>query len=68
MLGVGTDIDRRTVAAIHRREEGAFEIRQRELFTTESGRFLYATRLGVDICFSATATDATDAVADVFSS
>ena len=50
-LGLRTDIDRRTVTAIHRREERAFEIRQRELFTTESGRFLYATRLGVDICF-----------------
>ena len=39
-LGLRTDIDRRTVTAIHRREERAFEIRQRDLFTPESGRLL----------------------------
>ena len=38
VLGSGTDIDRRAVTAIHRREERAFEIRQRDLFTPESGR------------------------------
>ena len=43
-LGLGTDIDRRAVTAIHRSEERAFEIRQRDLFPTESGRLLYGTR------------------------
>ena len=43
-LGLRTDIDRRTVTAIHRREERAFEIRQRDLFTPESGRLLSSSR------------------------
>ena len=51
VLGSGTDIDRRAVTAIHRREERAFEIRQRDLFTPESGRLLYGSRLGADVCF-----------------
>ena len=51
VLGSGTDIDRRTVTAIHRREERAFEIRQRDLFTPESGRLLSSSRLDVDVCF-----------------
>ena len=67
-LGLGADIDRRAVAAIHRREERAFEIRQRELFTPEAGRLLYSSRLDVDVCFSAVDTDAPDAVSDVFPS
>ena len=50
-LGLGTDIDRRAVTAIHRREECAFEIRQRDLFTPESGRLLSSSRLGADVCF-----------------
>ena len=50
-LGLRTDIDRRTVTAIHRREERAFEIRQRDLFTPESGRLLSSSRLDVDVCF-----------------
>ena len=51
VLGSGTDIDRRAVTAIHRREERAFEIRQRDLFTPESGRLLYGSRLGADRLF-----------------
>ena len=51
LLGSGADVDRRTVAGIHRREERAFEIRQRDLFTTESGRLFYRARLGVYVCF-----------------
>ena len=51
VLGSGTDIDRRAVTAIHRREERAFEIRQRDLFTPESGRLLSSSRLDVDVCF-----------------
>ena len=50
-LGLRTDIDRRAVTAIHRREERAFEIRQRDLFTPESGRLLSSSRLDVDVCF-----------------
>ena len=50
-LGLGTDIDRRAITAIHRSEEHAFEIRKRELFTPESGRLLSSSRLGVDVCF-----------------
>ena len=50
-LGLGTDIDRRAITAIHRSEERAFEIRQRDLFTPESGRLLSSSRLGVDVCF-----------------
>ena len=67
VLGSGTDIDRRSVAAIHRREERAFEIRQRNLFSLESGRLLYGTHLGIDICFSAVDTDTPGAVSDMFS-
>ena len=51
VLGSGADIDCRAVTAIHRREERAFEIRQRDLFTPESGRLLSSSRLGVDVCF-----------------
>ena len=40
-LGLRTDINRRAVTAIYRSEEGAFEIRQRDLFTPESGRLRY---------------------------
>ena len=50
-LGLRTDINRRAVTAIYRSEEGAFEIRQYDLFPSESGRLLYSSRLGVDICF-----------------
>ena len=50
-LGLGTDIDRRAITAIHRSEERAFEIRQRDLFTPESGRLLSSSRLDVDVCF-----------------
>lgn len=50
-LGLRTDINRRAVTAIYRSEEGAFEIRQYDLFPSESSRFLYSSRLGVDICF-----------------
>ena len=51
VLGSGADIDCRAVTAIHRREERAFEIRQRDLFTPESGRLLSSSRLDVDVCF-----------------
>ena len=50
-LGLRTDINRRAVTAIYRSEEGAFEIRQYDLFPSESSRLLYSSRLGVDICF-----------------
>ena len=36
-LGAGTDIDCRTVTAIHRYEKGLFEVGQHDLFTSESG-------------------------------
>ena len=66
VLGSGADIDRRTVTAIHRREERAFEIRQRDLLRRNpADSFPVVVWVSTSV-FSAVGADAPDTVSDVF--
>ena len=50
-LGLGTDIDRRAITAIHRTRRTCVRNPEARSFTPESGRLLSSSRLGVDVCF-----------------